>query len=396
MYTGLAGARLADEAQRLGFGLTHRDLEAATPVWRSTLRVRFIKQTSLHFPMPRTPAGTLGAKAVAMLVAEGSFKNTTGAARAHLFAEATQRALADGAAGFYTVKSERDIMKKTTARKKITVNHTILNKDYAERLMAGFRTDRLTELAIAGRESLPAGDPGGATSFTVLDNNGGAVACAFTMNGPFGTGRAVPGTGIYLASYPDSPAARDLSLGAVIVDQDFGNKLFLIGAAAGGVASQTVVSEIGLSAAYDAARTIDDEVAAKARVYRDLAGRTTYVETGAPAALVDGLRQRGHKVMAVDGLSRVNMAFCSNGLPNEVSGCRIVTGPRGFGYATVSDCAVAGHELQSFRARRDPAVHRHGCHARGQSAGGRGRAYLAHGSGPARYRCAQGRAGGGQ
>ncbi len=40
------------------------------------------------------------------------------------------------------------------------------------------------------------------TSFVVLDNKGGAVACALTMNNLFGTGRVAPGTGIVLAASP--------------------------------------------------------------------------------------------------------------------------------------------------------------------------------------------------
>ena len=38
------------------------------------------------------------------------------------------------------------------------------------------------------------------TSLLTLDRNGNAVACAFTMNNLFGTGRVAPGTGIVLVS----------------------------------------------------------------------------------------------------------------------------------------------------------------------------------------------------
>ncbi len=40
------------------------------------------------------------------------------------------------------------------------------------------------------------------TSFAVLDRNGGAVACALTMENLFGTGRIAPGTGILLGASP--------------------------------------------------------------------------------------------------------------------------------------------------------------------------------------------------
>lgn len=337
IYTGDSGRRFADNVQRMGFGLTYRDLTAALPIWRATLRVPFLKHTSLHFPMPRTPAGTLGAKMAAMLYAGGNLTDTTGGERAHLLAEAIQRAAADGAAGFHTVTSEREIIQKKKAHKKLKVTHTQLNDDYAQRLMVGYRADRLTELATSGQQNTVPGNPGGSTSFTVLDNNGGVVACAFTMNGPFGLGRVVPGTGMFLAPYPENHAARDLSLGAVIADRDFGNIVYLAGSASGGVASQAVVTALGMSVAMDSATRVDDAVATKDRVYRDLAGHVTYVENGASPAVSDGLKQRGHRVVAVPELARVNMAFCPNGLPAEVSLCRIVTDPRGFGYASVSD-----------------------------------------------------------
>lgn len=60
------------------------------------------------------------------------------------------------------------------------------------------------------------GDDPGSTSFVTIDGKGGAVACALTMNGSFGTGKAATGTGVVLA-----PAAGSASafLTPVIVDQ---------------------------------------------------------------------------------------------------------------------------------------------------------------------------------
>jgi len=331
------GRRFSQDVQHLGFGMSYRDLNAAKPIWRSAIRVPFVQQTSLYFPMPRTPAGTLGAKMAAMLVANGRFKNADAAERGHLIAEAAQRAMADAANGYLEKSREREINQPRQRPHKETVTHPELTDDYAERLMTGYRPDRLTELATGGRQSHIAQSPGGTTSFTVLDNNGGVVACTVSMNGSFGTGRSVPGTGMFLAPYPDDLAARDLSFAAVIVDQDFGNKLFLAGAASGGTASQAVLTDTALTVSLVPNTIVDREVAARTRVYRDLVGGVTYVENGAPGDLVAGLKQRGHRVLSVPELGRVNMAFCSNGLPAEQSNCRIVSDPRGLGYATVSN-----------------------------------------------------------
>ena len=49
------------------------------------------------------------------------------------------------------------------------------------------------------------------TSLVTMDNAGNAVACAFSMNNLFGTGRIVPGTGILLAAAPSRMSAPLLS-----------------------------------------------------------------------------------------------------------------------------------------------------------------------------------------
>jgi gamma-glutamyltranspeptidase/glutathione hydrolase len=61
-------------------------------------------------------------------------------------------------------------------------------------------------MSLLGRAVPPAGElpllPA-STSFVTLDKDGGAVACAVTMDNLFGTGRIVPGTGILLAAAPN-------------------------------------------------------------------------------------------------------------------------------------------------------------------------------------------------
>ncbi len=58
----------------------------------------------------------------------------------------------------------------------------------------------------SGLGTLPA-----STSLVTLDNAGNAVACAFSMNNLFGTGRFVPGTGILLAAAPGKMSTPLLS-----------------------------------------------------------------------------------------------------------------------------------------------------------------------------------------
>jgi gamma-glutamyltranspeptidase/glutathione hydrolase len=76
----------------------------------------------------------------------------------------------------------------------------------------------------------------GATGFATMDARGQAVACAVTMNGPFGSGRTVRGTGVTLAKAPSASASGLASafLTPIIAARQADNPAELAGAGAGG------------------------------------------------------------------------------------------------------------------------------------------------------------------
>jgi len=76
----------------------------------------------------------------------------------------------------------------------------------------------------------------GATGFAATDTKGQAVACAVTMNGPFGSGHTALGTGVTLARAPSSGAAGLASafLTPVIASPSGDRPATLAGAGAGG------------------------------------------------------------------------------------------------------------------------------------------------------------------
>jgi len=97
-------------------------------------------------------------------------------------------------------------------------------------LTAASTKQALDEFKIA---SLPADL--GATGFATADSAGQAVACAVTMNGPFGSGHTVPKTGVTLATAPakGSTGLSPAFLAPAIVLESDGSLLFA-GAGAGG------------------------------------------------------------------------------------------------------------------------------------------------------------------
>jgi len=89
--------------------------------------------------------------------------------------------------------------------------------------------------------SLPA-----STSFTVIDRNGGAVACAFTMENLFGTGRVAPGTGIVLGA---SPAIKPSALLTAGIAWNSSRDAFRAAAAASGQNAASLAGAIAMGQA---------------------------------------------------------------------------------------------------------------------------------------------------
>jgi gamma-glutamyltranspeptidase/glutathione hydrolase len=71
-------------------------------------------------------------------------------------------------------------------------------------------------LAAAGGGARGGPPVGASTGLVTLDREGGAVACAFTMNNLFGTGRVAQGMGVLLAAAPGQGAVAPVPLAAVL------------------------------------------------------------------------------------------------------------------------------------------------------------------------------------
>jgi gamma-glutamyltranspeptidase/glutathione hydrolase len=129
------------------------------------------------------------------------------------------------------------------------------------------------------------------TSFTVLDRQGGAVACALTMNNLFGTGRIAPGTGVVLAASPAAKPAPLLAAGIAWRDRAFR-------AAVGGTGQNAA----GLAAASGMAQALG-----------------------------------GGAISPVPDPGRANVISCPGYVPGGPASCRFTADPRGAGLAAVGD-----------------------------------------------------------
>lgn len=111
----------------------------------------------------------------------------------------------------------------------------------------------------------------GSTGFAATDDNGQAVACAVTMNGPFGSGHSAQGSGVTLARAPSASAA---GLAAAfltpVLATDNDAHLLLAGAGAGG--------PVGTASIADALMRLGKNEAVTRRGKTDI-GATVHYDT---------------------------------------------------------------------------------------------------------------------
>ncbi len=154
-----------------------------------------------------------------------------------------------------------------------------------------------TQAAFAGSGGAASGGYGGlpaSATIVTLDREGNGVACAFSMNNLWGTGRMLPGTGMIVAAAPDVGAVRAPVLAAGLV-HNANRRAFRAAAAGSG-------QQGAAAAAGDALRAV--------------------VNGQAPSTPDPG---------------RFNAIGCPGLVPGRESTCRWFTDPRGHGLAVGAD-----------------------------------------------------------
>lgn len=128
-----------------------------------------------------------------------------------------------------------------------------------------------------------------------VDGDGNAVACQLTLNGPFGTGRLVPGFGTFLAAAQPDP---DAAVAPMIAINPNSNEFRFAATASGGVAGAKMVLRTALD--------------------------TLLGDQALPRVVAEEAKS--------DAPDRIEAARCASGSP-DIGRCTAVTDPRGFGLA---------------------------------------------------------------
>ncbi len=311
LYTGAFANRLVESANAIGVPLTVQQLRDTLPRATTPLEVR-IGDSVAYFPPPPGGGGLLAAQMVGMLTEVESYSSASPSDRVHLLAEAGQRAFAARSGWLGNGTDGRGLV----------------SEDALERLMAGYTSRQHTPAQVSAANALPAVSNPFTAGFVVADQWSSAVACSFTMNGLFGAGRMIPGTGILL---PKDPILGADNLTATIFANPFNGTLYFAGTASGGLAAPAALTRVMLEGLSDGGN-LETAVAAP-RVVNVGAPDITYYEPSLDAGTVDALRRRGHSLQVEPGVGLANALLCPAGLRNETVSCQAASDRRGHGLA---------------------------------------------------------------
>jgi gamma-glutamyltranspeptidase/glutathione hydrolase len=317
-YSGRLAQRLLDAVPAAGGSLDADNLRRYLPKWRAPLSVAIGEDVVHVAPLPAS-VGAVAAKMLQLMAVDDRFSRISAAERPHLLVEAAKRAYRERAS-WLGGGSTDDVFSVAAAR----------------RLMSGYQAGRASSARDFGTATPPPDNPA-TTGFVVVDGEGMAVACTFTMYRLFGTGRMVPGLGIMLAAAPDGRERNPYSLGPLIVTRAGDGALRFAAAGSGGSAAASAMAAVAARAMFGGSSLME---AMKApRVHHAGAPDVAVVEDAAATVAAD-LARRGHRVERRATAARVDAVYCPHGLPDtrgRRGSCEAANDPRGAGLAAIMD-----------------------------------------------------------
>ena len=314
-YEGETATRFAAEMAKHGGLITAADLKGYKAIERTPLTGKYKGYTVITAP-PSSSGGIAVLEMMGILEGTGYEKAGAGSASAiHWGAEAMRRAYAD-----------RNTYLGDPAFVKVPISG-LLDPAYHARLRASIDPERATP-SDQVRPGRPVGsEPMETTHFTVVDAEGNAVACTFTLNGGYGNGITVPGLGFLLNNEMDdfsakpgtpnmfglvqgeanaiAPGKRPLSsMSPTIVVKD--GKLFMTAGAPGGSRIPTAVLQVILNV-IDFGMNVQDAVDAP-RFHHQWLPDTLSLERGISPDTVAILKSRGYDVDYAPGVVLAQVA----------------------------------------------------------------------------------------
>lgn len=202
-YEGETARRIAAAMAQHGGTITLDDLRAYRPVERKPLRGRYRGYEIVTMPPPSSGGIALLQMLMMLEPHDVAALGHNSAAKYHLFAEVMKRAFRDRA----EYLGDPDFVRVPVAQ--------LLDPAYVQNRMRDFSPDHATP-ASAVQPGLGVFDPASVrrpekmetTHFSVVDAAGNAVANTYTLNGAYGSGVTIPGTGILMNNEMDDFTAQ--------------------------------------------------------------------------------------------------------------------------------------------------------------------------------------------
>ncbi|MBA4137705.1 MAG: gamma-glutamyltransferase [Opitutus sp.] len=200
-YEGETAQRIATAMAQNGGTITLDDLKNYRPVERTPLRGKYRGYDIVTMPPPSSGGIALLQMLMMLEPHDVAALGHNSAAKYHLFAEVMKRAFRDRA----EYLGDPDFVKVPVA--------ALLDPAYVQGRMKDFSPDKATPAAavqpglgkfVAGpmREKMET------THFSIVDAAGNAVANTYTLNGAYGSGVTIPGTGILMNNEMDDFTAQ--------------------------------------------------------------------------------------------------------------------------------------------------------------------------------------------
>lgn len=195
-YTGRTAELIARDMERNGGLITLADLNDYKPVEREPLRGTYRGHEILSAPPPSS--GGAGVIQMLNMLEPANFAaaGPGSAAAIHQVAEAMRRFFADRAAYF----GDTDFVQMPMAK--------LLDKEYARSRYTSFDPAHASTSTAVGPGLGPWRESYETTHFSVVDEQGNAVAVTYTLNGAFGSGVTIAGTGIVMNNEMDDFTAK--------------------------------------------------------------------------------------------------------------------------------------------------------------------------------------------
>lgn len=317
-YAGTLATQIAEGARRAGGSLDRQDLADYEPVWEKPLAVshrRGVEDDRTAWFVPPPPAGGVVAGQIwAQAVKDNAYADAALGDREAILVSDAARAFAD-----------RSRWETRTGSAQELVSGAYLEA------MAG----RAGGVASAGSTGQAAAENPAAASLVAIDREGSGVVCSVSMNSLFGTGRMAAGTGIVLAALPGQGGRGAAMLAPMLVVQPRGRQFVFAGAAAGGVAGPTSVTDV--AARVLLSRQPLGEAIAAPRIHGGSDPRIVFAEPQASARSLQVLLDRGYEAVTTTRIGRVAAISCPDGLRTDPESCTAASDPRGYGLAASTE-----------------------------------------------------------